>query len=181
MRTAAAEAIVLLKNTRNLLPLTSIKKIAVIGPNAKEAMTSGGGSAQLLSTYKVSPLEGIAAAAQEIGAQVSYSVGAAVFKYPKLLDPHITLSDGSPGALMEFWNEPPSDDYINVQPDFQQKLKPPVWTTSTKSSNCVLLDGVVSYSLEMTTSCLSSRRTRKSIQIVGIVYVPKYDCRRHAY
>lgn len=59
-RKVAEEGIVLLKNEGNILPLnTSIKKLAVIGPNAKEARLGGGGSASVTPFYSVSPLEGL--------------------------------------------------------------------------------------------------------------------------
>ena len=58
---AAEESIVLLKNEHELLPLdkTIIKKLAVIGPNAKEARLGGGGSASVTACYSVSPLSGL--------------------------------------------------------------------------------------------------------------------------
>ena len=54
-------SIVLLKNDKNILPLKTdkIKTIAVIGQNAKEARTGGGGSSAVEPTYAVSPLEGL--------------------------------------------------------------------------------------------------------------------------
>ena len=58
VREAAAESMVLLKND-GLLPLNEekLKRIALIGPNAATAMIMGGGSAQLVPQYVVSPLE----------------------------------------------------------------------------------------------------------------------------
>ena len=147
MRSAAGDAIVLLKNTKNLLPLRGdIKKIAVIGPNAKEAMTSGGGSARLRSTYTVSPLEGIRAAAKEIGAELVYAIGVPdAFKYPRLLDSCITARVfGQPGGLLEFWNEEPSKDWLDTNPDFGRSTKPIVWSTAAPSTYVPLVDGVVS-------------------------------------
>jgi beta-glucosidase len=59
-RKVAEEGIVLLKNDGNILPLKqSIKKLAVIGPNASLARLGGGGSASVSPFYAVSPLEGI--------------------------------------------------------------------------------------------------------------------------
>ncbi|HYW94060.1 MAG TPA: glycoside hydrolase family 3 C-terminal domain-containing protein [Bacteroidales bacterium] len=60
-RQAAREGIVLLKNQNSLLPLDvkKIKRIAVIGPNADQARTGGGGSSHVTPFYSVSPLEGI--------------------------------------------------------------------------------------------------------------------------
>ncbi|KAF8165588.1 glycoside hydrolase family 3 protein [Crassisporium funariophilum] len=145
LRTAAADAIVLLKNDIGLLPLTNqYKKIALIGPNAKHAMTSGGGSARLLSTYTVSPLEGLVEAAKAHNAEVKYTVGATSHKYLPLLDPYIQLKDGSPGALIEFWNEAPSADFTTPTTDFNATLPEAVWSTPTLGSNCFLMDGIYS-------------------------------------
>ncbi len=58
---AAVEGITLLKNERGVLPLDikRIKSIAVIGPNAAVARTTGGGSAMVDPIYSVSPLEAL--------------------------------------------------------------------------------------------------------------------------
>lgn len=145
MRTAAADAIVLLKNDRGVLPLPSsgLKRIAVIGPNAKQAITSGGGSARLLSTYTVSPLEGIIAVGKEIGAEVVYGIGAMSQKYLPLLDKNIKLADGDPGALVEFWNKSPSPAFLQVNTDLKEKLEAYVWSIGTCTSECFFADGVV--------------------------------------
>ena len=75
LRTAAADTIVLLKNDKRVLPLSDkVKSIAVIGPNAKARVISGGGSAALKPSYVVTPYEGIVANAPE-GVEVHYSVG----------------------------------------------------------------------------------------------------------
>ena len=55
---AAAEAIVLLKNQNNLLPLdfSSIKSLAVIGDNATRKHSNGGLSTEIKAVYEVTPL-----------------------------------------------------------------------------------------------------------------------------
>ena len=60
---AAAEAIVLLKNQNNLLPLdfSSIKSLAVIGDNATRKHSNGGLSAEIKAVYEVTPLEALRA------------------------------------------------------------------------------------------------------------------------
>jgi beta-glucosidase len=57
----AEEAIVLLKNEDNLLPLrkSDIKNVAVIGANASRKQGGGGGSSQVNATYEITPLQGI--------------------------------------------------------------------------------------------------------------------------
>lgn len=63
----------MLKNGNDLLPLSpsndaskGIKSIAVIGPDAKVAVISGGGSASLAPTYTVTPFDAIVEVAREV-------------------------------------------------------------------------------------------------------------------
>lgn len=60
---AAAEAIVLLKNQNNLLPLdfSSIRSLAVIGDNATRKHSNGGLSSEIKAVYEVTPLEALRA------------------------------------------------------------------------------------------------------------------------
>ncbi len=60
-RKIAEEGIVLLKNEDNLLPLdiNKLSKIAVLGPNASEKRSMGGGSSQVLPPYEITPLQGL--------------------------------------------------------------------------------------------------------------------------
>ena len=69
-REAAEEAIILLKNEGGLLPLEDARLacVAVIGPNAAEAVISGGGSSIVDPLYSVSTLEGLRA---RLGERVS--------------------------------------------------------------------------------------------------------------
>ena len=79
MRKVASESIVLLRNEGNILPLNphKLKKIAIIGPNAKAIILSGGGSAVLKASYFVNPYDGIVSALEEAGrgTEVTYSEG----------------------------------------------------------------------------------------------------------
>jgi len=76
---AAKQSIVLLKNERNVLPLDKnrIKSLAVLGPNAAEARTGGGGSSKVTPFYSVSPLEGLK---KSIGndIEIKYAPGTAI-------------------------------------------------------------------------------------------------------
>ena len=76
---AAKQSIVLLKNERNVLPLDKnrIKSLAVLGPNAAEARTGGGGSSMVGPFYSVSPLEGLK---KSIGndIEIKYAPGAVI-------------------------------------------------------------------------------------------------------
>jgi beta-glucosidase len=57
----AEEAIVLLKNNDNILPLNkeSVKSIAVIGANADRKHAGAGGSSQVNAMYEITPLAGL--------------------------------------------------------------------------------------------------------------------------
>lgn len=60
-RKIADEGIVLLKNENNFFPIKDDKNlvIAVIGENATQSMTIGGGSSELKAQFEISPLEGL--------------------------------------------------------------------------------------------------------------------------
>lgn len=68
----AREAIVLLKNQENVLPISkerlTAKKIAVIGVNASYNHAGGGGSAEIKALYEISPLLGLK---RELGGNVN--------------------------------------------------------------------------------------------------------------
>lgn len=71
----AEEAIVLMKNEKNLLPLDkkAVKSIAVIGANAEHKHAASGGSSQVHAKYEITPLEGIKKIAGDI--PVTFSKG----------------------------------------------------------------------------------------------------------
>ena len=75
-RSVAEEAMVLLKNDGNALPLDSskIKSIAVVGDNATRLQAHGGDSSQIKAFYEITPLAGIL---QRVGdkVNVTYSIG----------------------------------------------------------------------------------------------------------
>lgn len=60
-RAIADEAIVLLKNEGNILPLKqeAIKRVAVIGANADRKHAGGGGSSQVKAFYEITALQGL--------------------------------------------------------------------------------------------------------------------------
>ena len=80
MRKVASESIVLLRNEDDVLPLNpqKLRKIAIIGPNAKAILLSGGGSAILKPNFFVNPYDGIVSALKEAGSgtEVTYGEGA---------------------------------------------------------------------------------------------------------
>ena len=77
-REVAVRGAVLVRN-KGLLPLdaTALSSVAVIGHNADEARTQGGGSATVMPKYTVSPLEGLRKALPD-DVTVTYARGAKV-------------------------------------------------------------------------------------------------------
>ncbi|PYY47483.1 glycoside hydrolase family 3 protein [Curtobacterium sp. MCBD17_023] len=102
-REAEAEGTVLARNT-GVLPLdpAAVSRIAVIGHNADQARTQGGGSATVVPESVVSPLDGIRAALP--AASVEYAIGAVVqegiAEFP--LDTITNPVTGEPGARVAF-------------------------------------------------------------------------------
>lgn len=69
-------------------------KIAVVGPNAKYAAYAGGGSASLLPTYKVTPLQAITEAVQGTGVDVQYAIGVDGSRFSPLLTDYLSMPEG---------------------------------------------------------------------------------------
>ncbi len=100
---AAVEGAVLLSND-GILPLEtgSIASIAVIGHNAREARTQGGGSATVIPERVISPLDAIRSALPDV--RVSYDLGAVVQEGVSALPlEHMTNPrTGEPGLTSTF-------------------------------------------------------------------------------
>lgn len=104
-RAAAIEGTVMLTN-EGVLPLNaaSLARVAVIGQNAREARTQGGGSATVIPEAVVSPLDAIRAAVP--GADVRYEIGAVVqegvaeIPLAQLRNP----ATGEPGVRVAFFD-----------------------------------------------------------------------------
>ncbi|MCA5923811.1 beta-glucosidase [Curtobacterium oceanosedimentum] len=103
VREAEAEGVVLVRNT-GVLPLEApgAARIAVIGHNADQARSQGGGSATVVPSHVVSPLDGIRSAFPD--ATVEYAIGAVVqegiaeFPLSTITNP----ATGEPGARVAF-------------------------------------------------------------------------------
>ena len=75
LRATSAAGMVLIKNDGTLpLAASSLKQVAVIGPNAATARTLGGGSATVFPSYVISPLDGLRDALGE-GVEIVRAVG----------------------------------------------------------------------------------------------------------
>ncbi|KAF2099331.1 beta-glucosidase-like protein [Rhizodiscina lignyota] len=103
IREAGVEGITLLKNDSRILPLKRPNTIAVIGPNAKRAVTNGGGSASLNPEYKVSPLEGIRS---RTDAEIRFAQGCDSWKWVPLATDFCTTPDGKTGVVLEYYDGP---------------------------------------------------------------------------
>ncbi len=105
-RQVAAEAIVLLKNEGQLLPLDPDKPqtIAIIGENAQWAQIMGGGSSQVNPHRAISPLTGIQARVSA-AVTVSYEVGTLIHRMPPLVNPEwLTTTAGQPGLTLDYYH-----------------------------------------------------------------------------
>ncbi|CAG8943887.1 unnamed protein product [Penicillium salamii] len=105
LRKIASEAIVLLKNDDDILPLNKNKKIAIIGPNAKISTYCGGGSAALNPYYAVTPFDGISASAQ---GDVQFAQGVYGHQMLPLLGKQLCTENGLAGFSLDIFNEPPT-------------------------------------------------------------------------
>lgn len=105
-RQVAREAIVLLKNDGDILPLDpeNPQTIAVIGENAQWAQIMGGGSAQVNPHYIISPLAGIR---QRVGEEVNvpYQIGTPIHRMAPLLNlDWLTAANGQQGLSLDYFH-----------------------------------------------------------------------------
>ncbi|EJD06139.1 beta-glucosidase [Fomitiporia mediterranea MF3/22] len=116
MRKVAAESVVLLKNEGDLLPLqpSTLKKVAIVGGNAKALVLSGGGSAALKSSYFISPFDGIVKALGE-NVEVTFAEGARTFKALPSLDNDLVTEKGEKCWVGEWYSNGP--DGLTAQGD----------------------------------------------------------------
>ncbi|EJU05621.1 putative beta-glucosidase from glycoside hydrolase family GH3 [Dacryopinax primogenitus] len=103
-RKLAGSGIVLLKNKGNVLPLKTVKSIAIMGPNAKGRVISGGGSAALMPTYVVTPHAGIVEPAKESHINTDYTVGCYAHRFLPTVEDKLTSPSGTPGWRCTFFN-----------------------------------------------------------------------------
>jgi beta-glucosidase len=95
LREAANASIVLLKNDKQILPVAPAHglTIAVIGSNAKTPPYAGGGSANLLPTYTITPLQAIEKIAAEMSGSVQWEMGVDTARWTPLLTEFLSLPD----------------------------------------------------------------------------------------
>ncbi len=102
LRRVAAESVVLLKNEKSILPFDKSNTVAVIGPNAKVATYSGGGSASLLPYYAVTPFDGVSNQCES----VRFSQGAYSHKELPLLGKSLRTFGGRSDFMFRAYNKP---------------------------------------------------------------------------
>ncbi len=132
-RDAATASIVLLKNENGILPLdkNKIRSIAVIGPNAEKPRIGGGGSAQVVPFYSVSPLEGLKNAVGE-KVKINFSPGIVALEDTKPIPAeNLLASDGKMNGLTgEYFanmnlEEKPAFTRVDSNLDFHWKTESP--------------------------------------------------------
>jgi beta-glucosidase len=103
---AATESAVLLVNEGDLLPLRreSLKRLAVLGPNAERTSIQGGGSARVLPHYAVSVLQALGEKA-EGHFELVHEAGCTSHKTIPVVEPANLESgvEGQPGFAAEFF------------------------------------------------------------------------------
>jgi beta-glucosidase len=113
IRQIGAEAIVLLKNSENILPLSPkrVKSIAALG-FAKECLAYGGGSAVVNCHYRVTPLQALEARLGE-DYDLRYSLGAHTFRVLPDMSVEMADSKGNPGftVYLHKSKDPASDPF----------------------------------------------------------------------
>jgi beta-glucosidase len=108
VRRTAAEGMVLLQNEGGVLPLRAsgpgaVRKIAVIGPNARNTGVQGGGSARVSPHYQVNALDGITERAGS-DIEVHFAPGCTSHKTLPVLGGSALSCESGDGLRLEFWN-----------------------------------------------------------------------------
>jgi beta-glucosidase len=97
IRRTAARAMVLLKNEGSLLPLVAdVRRVALIGPNARYGRMQGGGSARVRPVHRPGPLDALEAR----GLDVLFAAGGTIDKYLPTVHGEFTV-EGEDGARAE--------------------------------------------------------------------------------
>lgn len=92
VRRIGNEGIVLLKNEASVLPIRR-GKVAVIGPNAKNGVITGGGSARLRPAWSVTPWQGLVENKPD-DVELSYTLGCKGSKFLPVFGEEFTSMDG---------------------------------------------------------------------------------------
>ncbi|KAF5376574.1 hypothetical protein D9757_008256 [Collybiopsis confluens] len=175
-RDIAAQGIVLLKNRDSVLPLRPdrVRKLAVIGPNAKAGIISGGGSAALKASYVCTPYEGIQDGAFK-DLEISYAVGCYAHKYLPTLENYLKTPSREPGWLATFYAHgkdgelsPPIAKYVlqDTRVKLNDFLPPGLTETWTlKMTGTLTVDKTAAYELGLTVAGRAKLRINDQLTI----------------
>lgn len=122
-RRAASESMVLLKNesrapqSRPLLPLdaTSLRSVALIGPNAERTRIMGGGSAEVRPHHQTAILASLSQRLDE-SVQLRHVSGGSIDKTVPMIDANVVVTDdGTPGFRVQVFDGTyPSKDLLTT-------------------------------------------------------------------
>ena len=114
------EGIVLAKNEGGILPVHS-GSVAIVGPNAKALVLTGGGSARLQPSWSSTPWEGFVAA-KPSGVNLTYALGTTTAKFLPMFDECFTSTDGDASFRLEAHHYPIVDGKQALKPVAFDKL-----------------------------------------------------------
>lgn len=117
---AGIEGLTLLKNENRVLPIRNARKIAMIGPNVKRAIASGGGSAGLNPYYNVTPWQGMQ---NRFDGKITFSQGCDSSKWLPLASPYCT-SNNETGVRLEYYK---GDRFEGEPAVIQHKVSTDLW------------------------------------------------------
>ncbi|EAT88445.2 hypothetical protein SNOG_04685 [Parastagonospora nodorum SN15] len=118
---AGIEGLTLLKNEGNVLPIKNAKKVAMIGPNVKRSIASGGGSAGLNPYYKTTPWDGVQ---NRFKGEVTFAQGCDSAKWLPLASPYCKTENGETGVRLEYYR----GDRFKGEPEVvQHKVSTDLW------------------------------------------------------
>ncbi|KAJ4211627.1 hypothetical protein NW759_012228 [Fusarium solani] len=105
---AACAGIVMLKNEASSLPIQpseNIKKLAILGPNAKKVVAGGGGSSYIRAPYWTSVLESVEKEFDGTSTNIVFSPGAKANRYlPSIRSEYVRNPDTNrPGAAVDWF------------------------------------------------------------------------------
>ncbi|KAF2013401.1 glycoside hydrolase family 3 protein [Aaosphaeria arxii CBS 175.79] len=117
---AGIEGLTLLKNENNVLPIRGANKIALIGPNVKRAISSGGGSAGLNPYYKTTPYDGVKS---RFDGEIIFAQGCDSSKWMPLASPYCAY-EGQQGVRLEYYR---GDRFKGEPAVVQHKVGTDLW------------------------------------------------------
>ncbi|KAF1912569.1 glycoside hydrolase superfamily [Ampelomyces quisqualis] len=118
---AGIEGLTLLKNEGNVLPIKDAKKVAMIGPNVKRSIASGGGSAGLNPYYKTTPWDGVQS---RFKGDITFAQGCDSAKWLPLASPYCKTETGDTGVRLEYYR---GDRFKGEPTVVQHKVSTDLW------------------------------------------------------